>query len=139
MKNHGARAAASNSINKKFLKIEDVIAFAKTEKLDTVLVVNYVGDTGGERYNPGTVYYGIHPGYGDLDGYYGYVYEFASTPAYYTVHKNLRISATLYEISTKEILWNATSSVLQGNSVETTINSYITSFVKQLQKDKLIK
>lgn len=139
----GVRAKPSYLINKEKVESEDVIAFAQQNRLDTILVTLYVGSNDFEMFHRGTTYYGFQPLYRDYYGgnrrYYGVWHEVGSTPSYFTSHKELYIVSSLYETETKEMLWNAASSAMQGGDPRNLINPFIDSFIKQMKKDGLIE
>ncbi|MFD2164991.1 hypothetical protein ACFSJY_01845 [Thalassotalea euphylliae] len=142
LKAQGVRAMPSYLIDKKKIESEDVIAFANENNLDTVLVTVYVGSNDFEMFHRGTTYYGVQPMYQDYYGgfrrYYGVLHEVGHTPSYFTSHKELFLVTSIYEVKTKELLWNTASSAMQAGDPRNLMDPFIDSFIGQMKKDGLV-
>jgi hypothetical protein len=77
-------------------------------------------------YVPGT-------GYG---GWYGYRY---SSPGYYQEDKTFYVETNFYSLPETKLLWSGTTSSLNPNKLDRTIDDVINTLKGQLQKQKLIK
>lgn len=137
----GIEAVASHTMGSEPTR-ESLAAFAEKEGLESILVLAYAGSEESEVYQPGTIYYGIHPTYfgyyGNLWSYYPRIYEISRVPGYYTNNKFLFLIANLYDANSKEIVWNAVSKARQEGDPFRLLNPFLQSFVDQLTKDKLI-
>ena len=143
---HGVRAVASFELNPaKTIDREAVIAMAKKADTDTVLVTTYAGRDEHEVLHPGRTYYRVAPvyvpngGYYRRGGVYGVPYEVAHTPDFYAQHKSLHLEANLYVVATGEHLWQAASGIEETGDNEQMMRSFITAFVEQLEKDRLVR
>lgn len=127
----GARVDSSFHIPFKELNYDTIVAYAKSKNLDTVLVTQYVGENSQDIYHSGTTYY-------RLNYVYGRAYEVAHSPSYGTTNKQMMMASTLYDLETKEALWNAMSrSPISGNPLNQ-LSPVINVFVKQLAIDGLL-
>jgi hypothetical protein len=77
-------------------------------------------------YVPGT-------GYG---GWYGYRY---SSPGYYQEDKTFYVETSFYSLPENKLLWSGTTSSLNPNKLDRTVDDVIATLKGQLQKQKLIK
>ena len=77
-------------------------------------------------YVPGT-------GYG---GWYGYRY---SSPGYYQEDKTFYVETSFYSFPENKLLWSGTTSSLNPNKLDRTVDDIISTLKGQLQKQKLIK
>lgn len=77
-------------------------------------------------YVPGT-------GYG---GWYGYRY---SSPGYYQEDKTFYVETSFYSLPDNKLLWSGTTSSLNPNKLDRTVDDIISTLKGQLQKQKLIK
>lgn len=77
-------------------------------------------------YVPGT-------GYG---GWYGYRY---SSPGYYQEDKTFYVETSFYSLPENKLLWSGTTSSLNPNKLDRTVDDIISTLKGQLQKQKLIK
>jgi hypothetical protein len=128
----GVRAEASHKIKSKKITSEEIVAYAKQQGLDTVLVTHYAGADQTELYHYGATLY-------RFDYYYGRAYEVAHRPSFKTSTTDLMLVTTLYETATKEVLWDANSVAQQSDDPRELIEPFIESFVEQLKKDGLTK
>ncbi len=132
LKAKGVRAQTSYQIKAGVETSEDIVAYAKKNGLDTVLVTHYLGANEKQIYHRGASYY-------RFDYFYGRAYEVAHSPSFYTTNKEIMLATTLYETATKEVLWEANSSILQNRDPRKLYGTFIDSFIKQLKKDGLTK
>ena len=77
-------------------------------------------------YVPGT-------GYG---GWYGYRY---SSPGYYQEDKTFYVETSFYSFPENKLLWSGTTSSLNPNKLDRTVDDIISTLKGKLQKKKLIK
>ncbi|MEP5764245.1 MAG: hypothetical protein ABJ308_06615 [Halieaceae bacterium] len=142
----GVRAVASYELNNASqIKKADVVAMAKSDNLDTVLVTSFAGRDQQEVLHPGRTYYGVAPVYSPTGGYYGrggvygVPFEVAHVPDFYAQHISIHLEANLYEVSTAEHLWQAASGITESQDNREMLDSFIDAFVEQLQKDQLVR
>ena len=142
LKKQGVNAHASHKLGLEWINPDNVAALAKKYDLDTVLVTNYVATTEYDVYQADTYYYGGAmeiSSEGDSTDYYGYSYQFDGPASYYTTNKFVILVSSLYEVTTRKMLWNTISSAqLAGDPVNLFV-PFIKSFIGQAKKDNLIK
>ena len=140
----GVPAVASHTLlpQDKFTE-EQAIAVAKEQKLDTILLTRYVGESSKEIYHPGTIYYGVAPVYGGgynqrFGSYYGHAYEMAYEPPVTTTNVTITVVSDLYEVATEEHLWQAVSDAIKAGSEKELLDAFVSAFVKNMVDQKLL-
>jgi len=114
-----------------YLQPSDTIRSEVEEKLkkdgfDGVVIMRLADVDKSVSYVPGT-------GYG---GWYGYRY---SSPGYYQEDKTFYVETNFYSLPDTKLLWSGTTSSLNPNKLDRTIDDVINTLKGQLQKQKLIK
>jgi hypothetical protein len=140
----GVRALASHTlVPGDDLSKEQAIAIANENKLDTILLTRYVGESAQEIYHPGTIYYGVAPVYGGgynrrFGSYYGHAYEVAYEAPVTTTNVTITLVSDLYEVKTEEHLWQAVSDAIKAGSQNDLLDAFIRSFVNNMVEQKLL-
>jgi hypothetical protein len=98
----------------------------KKDGFDGVVIMRLADVDKSVSYVPGT-------GYG---GWYGYRY---SSPGYYQEDKTFYVETNFYSLPDTKLLWSGTTSSLNPNKLDRTIDDVINTLKGQLQKQKLIK
>jgi hypothetical protein len=114
-----------------YLQPADTIRNEVEEKLkkdgfDGVVIMRLADVDKSVSYVPGT-------GYG---GWYGYRY---ATPGYYQEDKTFYVETNFYSLPETKLLWSGTTSSLNPNKLDRTIDDVIATLKSQLQKQKLLK
>jgi hypothetical protein len=104
-------------------EVEDKL---KKDGFDGVVIMRLADVDKSVSYVPGT-------GYG---GWYGYRY---ATPGYYQEDKTFYVETNFYSLPETKLLWSGTTSSLNPNKLDRTIDDVIATLKGQLQKQKLIK
>jgi len=104
-------------------EVEDKL---KKDGFDGVVIMRLADVDKSVSYVPGT-------GYG---GWYGYRY---SSPGYYQEDKTFYVETNFYSLPETKLLWSGTTSSLNPNKLDRTIDDVIATLKGQLQKQKLIK
>ena len=104
-------------------EVEDKL---KKDGFDGVVIMRLADVDKSVSYVPGT-------GYG---GWYGYRY---SSPGYYQEDKTFYVETNFYSLPDTKLLWSGTTSSLNPNKLDRTIDDVINTLKGQLQKQKLIK
>jgi hypothetical protein len=104
-------------------EVEDKL---KKDGFDGVVIMRLADVDKSVSYVPGT-------GYG---GWYGYRY---SSPGYYQEDKTFYVETNFYSLPDTKLLWSGTTSSLNPNKLDRTIDDVIATLKGQLQKQKLIK
>ena len=81
-------------------------------------------------------YYQYH---GTFTGFYSYLYNTVSIPAYYAHDKKYFVLSNLYDSGSAEILWSVQSNIFDPETLERFSKSYTNRLIYQLQSAKLIK
>jgi hypothetical protein len=98
----------------------------KKDGFDGVVIMRLADVDKSVSYVPGT-------GYG---GWYGYRY---ATPGYYQEDKTFYVETNFYSLPETKLLWSGTTSSLNPNKLDRTIDDVIATLKSQLQKQKLLK
>ena len=104
-------------------EVEDKL---KKDGFDGVVIMRLADVDKSVSYVPGT-------GYG---GWYGYRY---SSPGYYQEDKTFYVETNFYSLPETKLLWSGTTSSLNPNKLDRTIDDVINTLKGQLQKQKLLK
>ena len=104
-------------------EVEDKL---KKDGFDGVVIMRLADVDKSVSYVPGT-------GYG---GWYGYRY---SSPGYYQEDKTFYVETNFYSLPETKLLWSGTTSSLNPNKLDRTVDDIINTLKGQLQKQKLIK
>ena len=104
-------------------EVEDKL---KKDGFDGVVIMRLADVDKSVSYVPGT-------GYG---GWYGYRY---ATPGYYQEDKTFYVETNFYSLPETKLLWSGTTSSLNPNKLDRTVDDVINTLKGQLQKQKLIK
>jgi len=104
-------------------EVEDKL---KKDGFDGVVIMRLADVDKSVSYVPGT-------GYG---GWYGYRY---SSPGYYQEDKTFYVETNFYSLPETKLLWSGTTSSVNPNKLDRTIDDVINTLKGQLQKQKLIK
>jgi len=104
-------------------EVEDKL---KKDGFDGVVIMRLADVDKSVSYVPGT-------GYG---GWYGYRY---SSPGYYQEDKTFYVETNFYSLPETKLLWSGTTSSLNPNKLDRTVEDIISTLKSQLQKQKLIK
>lgn len=136
LKNYGVTAIPSYTVfsGDKIPDKETLKAELAKDGIDTVLITRVVSNKDVQTYVPGS--YGP---YGDYWGYYGYGWDYAYSPGYTVMNREVVLESNLYNTSDEKLIWSATSkSTTQGNDTSV-IQSFITALINKMRQDKLIK
>jgi len=104
-------------------EVEDKL---KKDGFDGVVIMRLADVDKSVSYVPGTTY----------GGWYGYRY---GSPGYYQEDKTFYVETNFYSLPETKLLWSGTTSSLNPNKLDRTIDDVIATLKGQLQKQKLIK
>jgi hypothetical protein len=144
LKRKGVPAIASHTlVAGDDISTEQAIAVANENKLDTILLTRYVGESSQDVYHPGTTYYGVAPVYGGgynrrFGSYYGHAYEVAYEPPVTTTNVTITLVSDLYEVSTEEHLWQVVSDGIKAGSQQDLLDAFVRAFVNNMVEQKLL-
>lgn len=133
-------AVASHTLFSLKADKEKVLAVAREEKLDTILVTRYAGTMDEQVFHRGTTYYARTPMYGsrhhgNFGGYYGYTKAY-SDPNVYTMNSYVSLVCDLYETDTEKPVWQVASTAMDPEDRDELRDAFIEAFVKQMMVDK---
>jgi hypothetical protein len=140
----GAHAVASHTLFDGDAEKGEVLAVAKLAGLSTILVTRYAGTVDEQVLHPGATYYEVVPDYGadyrgGFGGRYGYSYAKAySDPDVWTTNSYVSLVCDLYDSFTEEALWKASSVAIDPKDYDELQEAFISAFVKQMIKQKLL-
>jgi len=141
LKKQGVNAHASHELGLEQINPDNVVGIAQKRNLESVLVTNYIGSSEYNVYNGDTFYYGgamMISSDGNSHSYYGYSYQVNGPAYHYTTHKFVSLVSSLYEVSTRKMLWNTVSSAELAGDPRNLFVPFIRSFVGQAKKENLI-
>jgi len=108
----------------------------KKDGFDGVVMMHLADVDKSVSYVPGTTYYGgYYGGYRGWGGYGGY----GGSPGYYQQDKTFYVETNFYSLRDGKLLWSGTTSSLNPDKLDKTVNDIIAALKGQLQKEKLIK
>ena len=121
---------------------ENIAAMSAKAEVDTVLVTLFAGRDETEVLHPGRKYYAYAPVYGS-DYYgrgrvYGVPYQVGQTQDFWAQHTSVHLEASLYEISSEELLWRASSGIEESDDVSGMRSSFIKSFMQDLSDQGIV-
>ena len=149
LKNEGTRRIVEDKVVAAFKNVTAVQSYSYLQPGDTVraaiedklikdgfdgVVLMHLADVDKTvSYVPGTTYYGgWYGGYGGWGGYGG-------SPGYYQQDKTFYVETNFYSLREGKLLWSATTSSLNPDKLDRTLDDIVASLKGQLQKQKLIK
>jgi len=141
---YNVRAVASHTLlPQEKATADDVVAVAKANNLDTIMVTRYMGAMSQDVYHPGTIYYGVTPAYGagyynGFPGYYGHAYEVAYEQPVWTTNTTHTLVSDLYVTKSREHLWQAVSDTIQAGSTDKLRHDAIDSLIGNLKDEGLL-
>jgi len=121
---------------------EEIIAKVKESGCDGVFMSALLKKEEGIRYTPGSETYSALPYYTFVGSYWGFYtnyYTTVSTAAYFTNDKTYFMLTNLYDVATDEMMWSAQSEIFSPSSLSSFSRSYMSTLMKQLEKEKLLK
>ena len=149
LKNEGTRRIVEDKMVASFKNVTGVQSYSYLQPGDTVrsiiedrlkkdgfdgVVIMHLADVDKSvSYVPGTTYGGWY-GYG-----YGYYGGYGGSPGYYQQDKTYYVETNFYSLTENKLLWSATTSSLNPDKLDRTVDDIIASLKGQLQKQKLIK
>jgi hypothetical protein len=98
----------------------------KKDGFDGVVIMRLADVDKSTSYVPGTSY----------GGWYGYRY---ASPGYYQEDKTFYVETNFYSLPANKLLWSGTTSSLNPDKLDRTVDDIIATLKGQLQKEKLIK
>ena len=121
---------------------EEVVSKVKASGCNAVFIASLLSKEEAVRYTPGGTSYTVLPYYsyiGNYYGYYGNAYQTVTHASYYTQEKEYFMQSNLYDVATEEIMWSAQSEVFNPANLPRFSQIYISTLLKQLEKEKLLK
>src|SRR6476646_1385976 len=118
---------------------DEVVAKVKETACDAVFVATLLKKEESVGYTAGTSAYSVAPYQTYYPGYYSYWYPSVSTPSYYDHEKTYFMQSNLYDVASEEIMWSVKSKIFSPSSLKKFSQSYTSTLVQQLEKEKLIK
>ena len=116
---------------------ERVTAAVMESGADGVLVAAYLKTDVREEYVPPKIDQILIPDtplFMGYSTYIGYHYDTVFTPGYYQAHKEYFIQSSLYDVQAGKMVWQAQSRTLNPPNVDTGINSFSRSLVRELRR-----
>jgi hypothetical protein len=98
----------------------------KKDGFDGVVVMRLANVDKSTSYVPGTTY----------GGWYGYRY---ASPGYYQEDKTFYVETDIYSLESNKLLWSGTTSSLNPDNVDKTLDDIIAALKEQMQKQGLLK
>ncbi len=122
-------------------EIDKMIKKIGNEGFDTVVITSVKGVD--ERTSYRTEYYPtIGYRWSRFGRYYYWYQDIYFTPEYYDSYKIYNVETVIYSINeddTKSLVWVGAINLVDPQTINATVNDYINSIIKQLEKEKLIK
>ena len=123
------------------LEIDKMIEQIADDGFDTVVITSVKGVD--ERINYETYYYpSIGYRWSRFGRYYYWYQDIYYTPRYYDYYKVYNVETVIYSINendTKSLVWVGAINLVDPQKINTAVNDYVNSIIKQLEREKLIK
>ncbi len=122
-------------------EIDTMIKKVANEGFDTVVITSVKGVE--EKVDYSTYYYpAIGYRWSRFGRYYYWYQDIYYTPRYYDYYKIYNVETVIYNINeddTKSLVWVGAMNLVDPQKINTAVNDYVESIVKQLEKENLIK
>ncbi|MHB1196953.1 MAG: hypothetical protein ACYC0A_08950 [Lutibacter sp.] len=122
-------------------EIDEMIRKVAYQGFDTVVITSIKGVD--ERINYQTEYYPtIGYRWSRFGRYYYWYQDIYYSPQYYDSYKVYNVETVIYNISeddTKSLVWVGALNLVDPQSINASVNDYVTSIIKQLERENLIK
>ncbi|HET6995559.1 MAG TPA: hypothetical protein VFI06_11290 [Chitinophagaceae bacterium] len=125
--------------NPKMPEKDSIVQKVKESGCDALFVASLLRKEEEVGYTPGTTTYSVQPYAYYYSGYYSRWAPSVSTPGYFTDDKNYVITSNLYDVASTELMWSVQSKVLDPASIKKFSESYMSSLIKQLESQNLLK
>lgn len=122
-------------------EIDKMIKQIADDGFDTVVITSIKGVD--ERINYETYYYpSIGYRWSRFGRYYYWYQDIYYTPRYYDYYKVYHVETVIYNINqddTKSLVWVGAMNLVDPQTINATVNDYVNSIIKQLEREKLVK
>lgn len=122
-------------------EIDKMIKKIANEGFDTVMITSVKGVE--ERVNYSTYYYPtIGYRWSRFGRYYYWYQDIYYTPQYYDHYKVYHVETIIYNINeddTKSLVWVGALNLVDPQKINTAVNDYVNSIIKQLERENLVK
>lgn len=120
-------------------EIQQMIAGLSEKGFDAVIISAVKGVDEENSYYPG--YYTINYNWTRFGKYYYRYQDIYYNPAYYNDYTIYRVETSIYNIneqSDKSLVWVGSLNIVDPHSIKNTVNEYVTTIMKRLEKEKVI-
>jgi len=122
-------------------EIDKMIKQIAGDGFDTVVITSVKGVD--ERINYETYYYpSVGYRWSRFGRYYYWYQDIYYTPKYYDYYKVYNVETVIYSIhedDTKSLVWVGALNLVDPQTINVSVNDYVNSVIKQLEREKLIK
>ena len=122
-------------------EIDKMLKRIADEGFDTVVITSVKGVD--ERVNYQTEYYpNIGYRWSRFGRYYYWYQDIYYRPQYYNTYKVFNVETVIYNINeddTKSLVWVGALNLVDPQTISSSVNDYVESIIKQLEKENLIK
>lgn len=131
--------AAFTDSEKSEEEIQQMIAGLSEKGFDAVIITAVKGIDEKNSYYPG--YYSVNYNWTRFGKYYYRYQDIYYNPAYYNEFTIYRVETSIYNIneqSDKSLVWVGSLNIVDPQSIKNTVNEYVTTIMKRLEKEKVI-
>jgi hypothetical protein len=122
-------------------EIDKMIKQIAQDGFDTVVITSVKGVD--ERVNYETYYYPtVGYRWSRFGRYYYWYQDIYYTPRYYDYYKVYNVETVIYNINEgdiKSLVWVGTMNLVDPQTINASVNDYVNSIIKRLEREKLIK
>jgi hypothetical protein len=122
-------------------EIDKMIKQIAQDGFDTVVITSVKGVD--ERVNYETYYYPtVGYRWSRFGRYYYWYQDIYYTPRYYDYYKVYNVETVIYNINEgdiKSLVWVGTMNLVDPQTINVSVNDYVNSIIKRLEREKLIK
>ncbi len=130
---------AFTSSEKSEEEIQHMIASLSEKGFDAVIISAVKGVDEKNTYRPG--YYTVNYNWTRFGKYYYRYQDIYYNPAYYNEFSIYRVETSIYNIneqSDKSLVWVGSLNIVDPQSIKSTVNEYVATIMKQLEKERVI-
>lgn len=131
--------AAFTDSEKSEAEIQQMIAGLSEKGFDAVIITAVKGVDEQNSYYPG--YYTVNYNWTRFGKYYYRYQDIYYNPSYYSEFSVYHVETSIYNIieqSDKSLVWVGALNISDPQSIKNTVNEYVTTIMKRLEKEKVI-
>lgn len=132
-----AQASYNDLPDSEKISQDSVKAVVEGKGFDGVLVTHVLGVDKETVYHPPMQRYG-RPYYRNYYSYYSRVYDYSTSPGYYSTYSSARVETNVYTVANGTLVWTMQSKTLDPENVGEAIDSVVKAITDKMKSDRVI-